>query len=366
MADGIQCNACNEWAHQECTGTSSEIYALYKRYTELEWVCGLCMEAAKAQRGLVVPTPKPRKAVPPSHTGGDCPVVATAQPSTYAEAVLKPPMQTAPPEKPKSKKRVRKGKGQKPKEQSTAKELPGNAIPGYKTLESMIQKLATEVSKLQATKGNAKVQQKTLLILNREEPQILESKTRRDLDKRRIMDILRMAGLHPNTPLKRVHRVGVWKKPNPFGAQNARPILVEFIDSGPRDALLARASLVNQLSKGRYKLIEDNPRHTKMSKFQSSYVGQNRYPRSSSATPYERNGVVIIEDVMEAGDFQLYPQLRPECTIDICNEDATPFRPISLHDAPDTDFRSCGATPSTVQSSAPKNGTLSRVLRPRK
>jgi len=66
-----------------------------------------------------------------------------------------------------------------------------------------------------------------------------------------------MVGLPTNVGIKRMHRIGKWN-PQQEKGDPARPILVQFTSTKWRDLLLAKAELVNTLTKGRYKIVPDN------------------------------------------------------------------------------------------------------------
>ena len=364
VAYGIQCNVCTEWAHKRCAGISQIIYELHSKHEDLEWVCSLCKQAAKIHRNLLV-SPQLTEVTPPNFSGCNYTVLNSSSPRSYAEVVSKPPV--TPMEKTSEKiKNTEKSEAKtksNPKKLRPVKEKVNVKEQNLKILEDKLRELSIEVGKLKCSDEYVENGPKTILILNREEPLIRESKTRRELDRRRVTDILRMADLSPQTALKRVHRVGVWKQPNPNGVHIARPILVEFADIRTRNLLMTKAALVSQRSNGRYDITTDSPKQRKGPKYNYNYrfTRPAISPNPVENTPYIKNGVVVIEDIMEAENIQLCPPDRSESIAKHSDEKETPIRRTSSPVKNVEQLGYCESTPETVKKAVPKNGRASRA-----
>ncbi|VDP90748.1 unnamed protein product [Echinostoma caproni] len=154
-----------------------------------------------------------------------------------------------------------------------------------------------------------KTSERRLLILNKEELYIRKANTRREFDHRRVLDILRLAGIQYPGGIKRVHRVGTYKAPNPNrNGPPARPTLVEFVVEQTSDLLLSRSVLLAQ-QKGRYQIAPDGPnaREVGMNPDKIKDQVQTRGISSGSRAariPGVSPGVVVIEDVLEDEQWQ--------------------------------------------------------------
>ena len=95
---------------------------------------------------------------------------------------------------------------------------------------------------------------KHLLIHNCSEPTIREARIRKEAERRHVQDVLRLAGLPPNTPYLKCHRVGVWKGTD---AASPRPMRVQFMSTFTRDEILSRASKVEEATAGNIKVTPD-------------------------------------------------------------------------------------------------------------
>ena len=201
-----------------------------------------------------------------------------------------------------------KSKRAKNRKNKPAAKIPNEAKPSS-NLERELREMKMEILALKKEAPRTK----NVLILNGEEPYIKEAKARRDIDRRRVIDILRMVGMPGSTGIKRVHRVGKWRPPNPTGAlAPARPLLVEFISGAARDVLLARAILIEKASHGRYKVIPDLNRRYEIGNQEIggmvkkgdcvSNPGKERYKKMIDKNPIP--GVVVIEDALEDETWQ--------------------------------------------------------------
>ena len=386
LEDSIGCDACQAWYHMKCSGLTRRSFEAYSQVKCLTWVCKNCFkllqevlkEKERRTNGVEIVSIKELEQIgtvtvqrnicvspkPLEETTLNCSVFKTASPKSYVDSVTKSPMTSE--SKSIEKKRCTEKHETKPKPQIARlnKESGINKEDNFKVLENMIKELSIEVGKLKCPNGHVENGPKTIIILNRDEPMIRESKTRRDLDRRRVMDILRMAGISPHVSIRRVHRVGVWKQPNPNKIQNARPILVEFTDTGARNLLFSRAALVNQRSNGRYVITSDKPKQRKAANFIPNFIRPVARSNPNETTPYLRNGVVIIEDLMEAEKIQFGPDVSSGSMSTSSEELETPVRRNTSPKKQDAEPVCTEAFPEAVKTALTKNGRASRAQSP--
>ncbi|VDP95137.1 unnamed protein product [Echinostoma caproni] len=197
VVSGIMCNVCEKWAHQKCTGVSTEICALYGKHSGLYWMCNGCETIARQHIAQsAVPGKSPRLT---ATKGVEIIEEMTAEVSakTYAKVVKKSPGKPSPGTRqlqPNAKTVKSKPKTVNPRIVKGARGILGNSLHH---IESKLHRLRAEIDSIKAVRVNRTSQYNTLLVLNKEEPIIRESKTRRELDRRRVTDILRLVGLDP-------------------------------------------------------------------------------------------------------------------------------------------------------------------------
>ncbi|VDP95169.1 unnamed protein product [Echinostoma caproni] len=74
--------------------------------------------------------------------------------------------------------------------------------------------------------------------VTRPEPTITNGKFCREMDRRHVQDVLRLAGMSPATSTVKCHRVGLWKREK---ALHPRPLMVTFGSTPASNVLLTRA-----------------------------------------------------------------------------------------------------------------------------
>lgn len=403
VAKGIQCDACNRWAHPNCSRIPNALYQFYRENEGVEWVCGHCKGVARkawiAAEMLRVSDKataetnqdQQRPATNPETTEGK-------KPTALKEQALQPKVrspiegQADPPQ-------VLKTGGPEGKTTPTAllnnRAVPAKAVgPGKKgptkgraqvaqrgipippcenglhQLEQKLEELSSEIQKLKATHRETRNPTKKVLVLNTEEPVIKESKSRRELDRRRVGEVLRLAGISLNVGIKRAHRVGAWKQGNRGSEGNARPILIEFRETGPRDQLLAKSSLVEEKSNGRYRIVPDCPKQGR-----ENWVLRSRLPsqaRTPSKTPSpqiatQNPGFVVVEDIIEEDKWRtcLQSRVRSHSCTSLRTLEKTPLLRVSSTDPTAANPDSSRTYAQVAQELSPKNVFSPRVLRPR-
>ena len=205
-------------------------------------------------------------------------------------------------------------------------------------------------------------------------------KARRDIDRRRVCDILRIAGVPYPPTLRRVHRVGTWKSPlGNEGELRARPILVEFADEATRDRLLARAAIVAQITKGRYQIVPDEHRVrpgglapggnlarparalVRNLKGQRNAVLGSHVPTAAIVKkPRAASQIVVIEDALEDENWQYCPKIDDSATPVSLDVVATPIE-MDWESSEILDHQPASCTP--VGTSEAKNVSSSQALR---
>ena len=73
-----------------------------------------------------------------------------------------------------------------------------------------IKELKTKMNFRHQSKPKHRYNRNTVLILNDDEPMKKLTKARKDMDRRKVQDVLRIAQIPPHVPTRRVHRVGKW------------------------------------------------------------------------------------------------------------------------------------------------------------
>ncbi|VDP94672.1 unnamed protein product [Echinostoma caproni] len=201
---GIICGVCEEWAHQKCTGDSSEIYALYCKHIGLKWVGNGCKTIARHHKAKVAIAGKSPRLTETKRVESKEVTSSVVTANTYAEVVKKTPPSKPAPE---TRQMQPNAKIVKPKPKTensrTAKGVHGILSNSLHHIESEPHKLRAEVASINAIRANRTSRCNTLLLLNKEEPIIRESKTRRELNRRRVIDILRLVGLDTKCLIKR-------------------------------------------------------------------------------------------------------------------------------------------------------------------
>ena len=409
VVEGIECDACLKWAHPKCSGIKPDNYKLYDKNLGLQWICSVCVELLRANLKEKRATEVPQANKPQSEDFIN-PTPATNR--SYSEVASTTPGTNEPRAQAKGQQKKGVSQSQKvPKLAPKKQKVPPTAPPqkgehqvrteppaavetvrglNVKSLEGKIRDLGEQLQAIRRLESFPINYQKTVLILNHEEPEIRESKARRDMDRKRVLDVIRIAGL-TNVKLRRVHRVGVWKRSSLDGPQQARPILVEFFEPAARNILLANSERIFCLTNGRFKVVPDVSRTNRppignkpgvadhIRAFKGRHGTQPLVSRGHFARGVPQPGlcrmspVVIIEDVLEDEEWKSCIQVEPQhekCVMLDVNPNVNAANPTPLRQAstparaePILGFsiESILGTPADV----PKNGLSPRVLRPR-
>ena len=409
VVEGIECDACFKWAHPKCSGIKPENYTLYDKNLGLQWICTGCVELLRKTLEELRASEVSQAKRPHD---GDLRSQTPASSRLYSEVASTSPITNEPKAQAKGQQRKGVKKLQKvpqlaPKKQMAPPTSPpqmrgnqlkteslsaGEPVRGFELnlLESRIRDLGAQLEAFRRQESCPLNHQKTVLILNHEEPEVKESKSRRDMDRRRVLDVIRMSGL-PNAKLRRVHRVGVWKRSSLDGPKQARPILVEFFEPATRNILLANSDRIFFLTNGRFKVVPDVSRTNRpptgnKPKFVEHMRAWKGIPRT---TPLASTGhvagipqtahcrmspVVIIEDVLEDEEWKSCIQVEPQqdghrVMLGVNpKENATNPTPLRQTSTPARAESKLGFTIESIlgtPADVPKNGLSPRVLRPR-
>ena len=271
VVKGIECSVCLNWAHKKCTGLPDNIYTLYCSYEELEWVCHNCVHVAKnalskANGSGHKITPNYKKPAEPKATLPSATKPSGERERSYAWSVshgsgrLNTPAinrQTGPISHSTPMQTYSQNPWLRPKKVFKESNVE------FDVFKKQLAVLTQQVMQLAAQKGQPS-QESVILIHNKHEPFVREFKARKDLDLRKVKDVLRMSGIPANVGIRRIHRVGKWKA-EMNGSSHARPILVEFKSAKWRDALLTKAEQIMTRSNGRYQVSPDQkPKRAKV------------------------------------------------------------------------------------------------------
>ena len=417
VVKGIECDVCHKWSHPKCSGLKPEHYTLHRQNPGLQWVCTVCIEMCRKRVGNIKETEDPQR-INGTNIGINIGDPSYASPNSYAEVVshqnnsIKTGKQSIMPNKvqisqtPKEIVAQRK-KPNKPappsppvtKDTNQRKNWPTSVgIKGrdeqFTALEDKIKEISSQIDKLKIQSENVQNKKRTVLILNREEPVIKESRARRDIDKRRVLDILRIAGI-PYEELRRVHRVGVWRNTDVDGVRKARPLLAELANSASKNVLLSNSERISFITKGRYKIVPDIPRVNRVpigrvarpikvetdlhreniTKYPQTNIENQRHRGSLNMPGLNRNSpVVIIEDVLEdetwTSCIQPSNEIREICVLEGAKAGKTIIQhtPLRLSSTPTNKESKLGFSIDSLlglNEQSQKNSPPPRVLRPR-
>ena len=178
VSRGLQCAGCRRWAHPKCTPLKAELNALYKQHPELQWVCEKCIGIAQGMHLHQT------EATLPMFESRSEPKQRSVK-KTFAEAATTR-FTSTPAQKSHSPVRL------DPRRRMHISNKKSPLQPNTITNElKMIQDRLDKIEYGSLKNGI----NRTVLVLNKEEPLVQEAKIRRDMDRRRVVDILRMANL---------------------------------------------------------------------------------------------------------------------------------------------------------------------------
>jgi hypothetical protein len=113
--------------------------------------------------------------------------------------------------------------------------------------------LSETVKHLKTTNDLALGRNRNVVIKGIPEPFMRESKQRERAIRYHVTNLLRMAGVPGTAVLKRLLRLGKWRRD-----VAPRPVVVEFANPRLRDKFLARAAELSQKTEGRFKIEPDD------------------------------------------------------------------------------------------------------------
>ena len=226
VAHGLTCYSCQGSYHWKCSDVSSENWQLYCTHTGLTWTCQKCKTLSKLCSRLL-------KEVSTS----DGPTEDPDQTMPCYEPVetkrTKSPRKTNHIEKSQPKKAGNKGQVEVTK--TNVMDAFENQADGGGSMSTRLAELEDHVKYLRAQVDGLTGRSKSLLVHNLAEPFMRDSKSRKQTEMEKARNIMRLAGMHPSTPITKLHRVGVWR---PQGQRSPRPLLIVFETISSRDFLL--------------------------------------------------------------------------------------------------------------------------------
>lgn len=267
---GIQCDRCGEWYHQTCSKLIKKNFNLLKNNAGLPWICSKCVALAEECSRLL------RNALHPHHSEGEFsrsvgkPMGSDRSERSNTQSTIAMSM-----EEPKTKvgrdakhllpqtakaghtKQMASKKKQPDSNKKTVEKQskgPHNNSPGTAVLNERVESLEAIVRELRMDLDSVMGRARSLLIHNCAEPFTKNTRARKEDEKSRIRDILRLAGLSLTVPVVKQHRVGTWKGE---GMRAPRPLLVVFQKREDRDLLLSKATKVEHETKGKVVITPD-------------------------------------------------------------------------------------------------------------
>lgn len=234
---GIQCDVCEIWYHQKCSGLIARAYKLYADNECLKWVCNECIRACEQRLAKKTHT-KDETLEQGDETGvdlGDITVV-----DRWADQpVVKPVI---------------------PRGWDSLLERMTQHESEFVALKSKTLTIEKQLSQLYKESDLALGRHRNVIVKGIPEPTCSAPK-QRALDIRRHLElILRQAGIPGTTTLRRVFRLGRWREPVEGRSRPPRPVLVEFSNPRIRDELLTAATKISEQSKGRLRVEPDLPK----------------------------------------------------------------------------------------------------------
>ena len=195
--DGIQCDRCHRWYHRECSKLTKATYKLYRTHKSLKWICGHCVALAEEFSRVIQQTLRLEEqslGVKRQHATDRGKKENIAEGSRDEKKVKVGP---------------KKQKGNKTKTANTHKGDKGELTnQNIAELTNRIMILEMELYSLKRYTDSYLGRTRNLLIHNCEEPLIKETRIRKELDRRKVYDVLRIAGAPAGLVLRRIHRVG--------------------------------------------------------------------------------------------------------------------------------------------------------------
>ncbi|CAH8669817.1 unnamed protein product [Dicrocoelium dendriticum] len=308
VTEGIQCDRCLLWYHSTCSRLDRSSIDLYTQHPQLKWICFHCVCLADTCARLL----RERLDAPPQ-----LPDVQRVADAKYLQRL------------------------------STAEKVISDQALLIDALRVKIDELRDSLNSYAQSAEIAMGRQRNVLIYNREEPVIHEAKARRDLDRRRIHDILRIAGIPLNVGIKRVHRVGSWRETGPLRQQGfARPILVEFRNPAYRHQLLNRAGLIESQYNGRYQVAPN------------TLSSQTKVPRVCQSEDTNNRLAGVSANLVKGAPLR-DPRIASVPTRDQCPT-AAEVVPSNYHTT-NSVSEACTAKGASSQVSSP-GGTCSRLI----
>lgn len=254
--EAICCDACERWYHNRCSKLDPRAISLYVVNKYLKWVCYQCIaqirnRPANSSGEKVASTIRLNK-------GTDCaglePLVDPATGHTNESNKSKPRTRDT-----KGTSRIAQLEVEKRKteeDQVTLNDLREQVTAHEEAIKALLRdktSLSQAVKHLKTTNDLALGRNRNVVIKGIPEPFMKESRQRERAIRYHVTNLLRMAGIPGTTILKRLLRLGKWKRD-----AAPRPVVVEFANPRLRDKLLARAVELNQKTGGRLNIEPDD------------------------------------------------------------------------------------------------------------
>ncbi|MGL5707838.1 MAG: PHD finger domain-containing protein [Aeromonas sp.] len=264
VENGIQCDRCLHWYHKLCSKLSKNNFDIHSKHPTLKWICTQCIALAEECSRILLSSIPPTSANVRENSTKKNDVEETVRASARSSddtnrLIVKKQMKRTDEKTSSSHKKseivgVQK-KGKVPNKRCPQYEEVGGNRPSKagvtEALLERIKSLEQDVKALQGSLDSIAGNTLRLLIHNLPEPFMKDGKVRREAERGHLRDVLRIAGMPPNTPYAKFHRIGVWKGNL---AKASRPMLVVFTTQMNRDKLLSKAAAVDAYTLGRVEI----------------------------------------------------------------------------------------------------------------
>ena len=233
VSEGIQCDSCLAWYHPRCSKLSIKAYKLYTEHQCLKWVCEYCSQVSKAARGGLGgknnPAPTVDKPLDVTVVNRWSDIAGSGAPEITMDIKALEELRE----------RVEKQESE------------------FILFRKKASALELKLSKLTKESDLALGRHRNVVVKGIPEP-VCPATKQRTLDIRRHLEVMfRSAGINGNCILRRVFRLGKWKRPEEGIDAPPRPVLVEFANPRIRDAMLTAAGTIKSDSKGQYTVEPD-------------------------------------------------------------------------------------------------------------
>lgn len=276
LTEGIQCDDCSIWYHQDCSKLSTKSFKLYCRHESLLWTCPACKQTlaelhhrnsnmghghgavespgdtsdivSEEGRGKEHSIRRAKNLRP----GSEVAKIMVGIPLDRAresmqDTVVQP---LADDTKVKGKKALANKRVLKEASRLCG-DIEARLSARLASIESILQTQAKQICRYEKLSEVATGRIRNVVINGIPEPFIKQGRLREHANRFHLINLLRLAELPGHTGIKRMLRLGKWQRDTE--SNQPRPLLVEFANPRHRDSFLAAAGRLKELTKGGYR-----------------------------------------------------------------------------------------------------------------